>query len=58
MFSWSKLISVNTGTLNDVVSSMPGMLSISISKSLGSGNVSFISGMLSVVPDVSCGVLI
>ena len=58
VFSWSKLMSVNTGILNDGVSSMPGMLSSSMSKSLGNGNVSFTSGIRADSSDVSCGVLI
>lgn len=41
--SWSKLISVNTGTLNEGVSSMPGMLFNSMSKSLGRGRASLVS---------------
>lgn len=58
VFSWSKLMSVNTGILNDGVSSMPGMLSSSMSKSLGSGNMSFASGAGTDSSDVSCGLLI
>ena len=58
VFSWSKLMSVNTGILNDGVSSMPGMLSSSMSKSLGNGNMSFASGALDDSSDLSCGVLI